>query len=180
MTSSVDIECSCGAVAFTLSHAPIVAAECHCTSCREAASRLNALPVATQIQEPNGGTRFVLWRKDRVRCRRGEEQLGSFRLAPDATTERVVATCCNAPLYLAFKGGHWLSLYAKRWPDGVGPAPELRTMTRDLPTGTTLPDDIPNAGRQSAAFFVRLLWAWIRMGFRNPQVVEPRRELGES
>ncbi len=50
-------------------------------------------------------------------------------------------------------------------------------MVRDAPAGTMLPDDIPNAGRWSAAFFARLFWAWARMGFRNPTPVAAKGEL---
>ena len=172
-----EITCPCGAVAFALDGDPILAVECHCTSCREAGERLEALPGAAPIRAPNGGTPFALWRKDRVRCLRGAEHLRSLRLTPDAPTERVVATCCNAPMYLSFRQGHWLSLYAKRWPDGIGPAPAERTMTGDRPDRAALPDDIPNSRRQSARFFAKLLWAWARMGFRNPSVVDVRGEL---
>lgn len=177
MSQDVQVVCSCGAVAFALKGGPILAAECHCTSCRAAGERLEALPDAVAIREPNGGTRFVLWRKDRVRPLRGTEHLRSFRLGPDAHTERVVAVCCQAPMYLTFKGGHWLSLYARRWPDGAAPPPELRTMTRDAPESLDLPDDIPNARTQTLGFFAKLLAAWARMGFRNPVVVEVRERL---
>ena len=177
MSGGTGIACPCGAVAFALEGDPILSAECHCASCRDAAARLEARPGAPPIREANGGTRFALWRKDRVRCLRGRERLRAFRLTPDADTERVVASCCRAPMYLTFAGGHWLSVYARRWPDGVGPAPELRTMTRDRPDGAALPDDIPNARRQSASFFAKLFWAWVRMGFRNPAVVEVTEQL---
>ena len=80
-------------------------------------------------------------------------------------------------MYLAFKGGHWLSLYAARWPDGTAPPPELRTMVRDAPEGTTLPHDIPNASTQTLGFYARLFVAWVRMGFRNPDVVKVKEEL---
>ena len=48
-------------------------------------------------------------------------------------------------------------------------------MARDAPTGTVLPDDIPNARTQTAGFMGRLFWAWVRMGFRNPSVADIRR-----
>ena len=177
MSEGAQIACSCGAVAFALEGDPIIAAECHCASCREAGGRLEALPAAPPIRETNCGTRFALWRKDRVRLLRGADHLSSFRLKPDSPTERVVATCCNAPMYLSFKHGHWLSLYARRWPDGIGPTLEERTMTGDLPDRAALPDDVPNSRRQSARFFAKLLWAWARMGFRNPNVVDVKGEL---
>ncbi|MEO4042437.1 DUF6151 family protein [Hoeflea sp. CAU 1731] len=165
-----EIACACGAVALSLVGQPILAAECHCTSCRRAAARLSAA-----ITEQNGGTRFVIQRKDQATMRRGAEHLASFRLEPQAHTQRIVATCCNSPMWLEFKGGHWISIYAVRWPDGTAPAPTLRTMTRDAPD--PLPDDLPNARTQSAGFMARLFWAWVRMGFRNPPVADVRRTL---
>ncbi len=177
MSAEAEIACPCGATVFALSGDPIVATECHCTSCRTAGERLEALPDAAEIRAPNGGTPFVLWRKDRISCQHGAEHLRSFRLASDSPTERVVAACCHAPMYLSFKHGHWLSLYAKRWPDGIGPPPEERTMTGDRPDRTMLAKDIPNSRRWSARFLAKLLWAWVRMGFRNPSAPDVKEKL---
>lgn len=177
MKAETEFTCSCGASAFGLAGEPIIATECHCTSCRTAAERLKTLPDAAAISAPNGGTPFVLWRKDRVRCLRGAQHLRSFRLTSDSPTERVVAVCCNAPMYLSFKHGHWLSLYAMRWPDGSGPAPTERTMTGDRTDRHLLSDDIPNPRRHSLTFFAKLLWAWARMGFRNPSAPAVKEKL---
>ena len=46
----------------------------------------------------------------------------------------------------------------------------MRTMASDLPEGVTLPDDIPNAKKQSLGFFAKLFGAWAAMGFRNPKM----------
>jgi len=135
-----------------------------------AGHRIEALPAARPVLEHNGGTRFVLFRKDRVQFREGAEQFRHFRLTPTTPTRRVVASCCNTPVFLEFQNGHWLSLYAGLWPKDTAPSPQLRTMTEDLPAGATLDDDVPNSRRQSAGFFVRLLGAWIAMGFRRPAV----------
>ncbi len=167
-----DLSCACGEVCLRLDGPPILAAECHCRSCRAAAERLGAA-----VTEENSGTRFVLQRKDRAEILSGADHLASFRLKPDAPTQRIVATCCGSPMWLEFKGGHWISVYAARWPEGTAPAPELRTMVRDGPPGTDLPDDIPNARTQSVGFMGRLFWAWVRMGFRNPPVADVRRTI---
>ncbi|WP_439526583.1 hypothetical protein [Roseovarius mucosus] len=45
----------------------------------------------------------------------------------------------------------------------------MRTMTSDLPEGSTLPDDIPNAKKHSLGFFAKLFAAWVAMGFRSPK-----------
>ena len=88
-------------------------------------------------------------------------------------TRSLAATCCNTPVFLEFAGGHWLSLYAHLWPTAARPPLQLRTMTKDLPPGTSLPTDVPNANTQSARFMVKLLTAWIAMGFRAPKLAFP-------
>lgn len=170
MSQPLTLRCSCGAVALELRKAPIVSVECHCESCRAAGAQLEALPGAPPLREDNGATRMVLYRKDRVRCASGAEHLAEVRLRPDAKTRRVVATCCHTPMFLEFSGGHWLSLYTRRWPEGTAPRLEMRTMVSDAPPGTPLSDDIPNGRRQPASFFAKLLGAWIAMGLRAPKL----------
>ncbi|MBX3197716.1 MAG: hypothetical protein KF850_15380 [Labilithrix sp.] len=170
MTRTTKLSCACGQVRLEVDEAPIVSSECHCTSCRAAAARLQALPGAPPFVEANGGIRFVLYRKDRVRFPSGSERLRELRLAPDAKTRRVVASCCHTPVFLEFQGGHWLSVYGCMWPAGTLPPLELRTMTSDLPDASALDDDVPNAKRQSLSFFAKLLGAWIAMGFKTPKI----------
>jgi hypothetical protein len=122
------------------------------------------------VREASGATRFVLYRKDRVHLRSGAGRLKELRLTPAAKTRRVVATCCQTPVFLEFENGHWLSLYGRLWPAGTLPRLEMRTMTADLPAGAALPDDVPNGKRQPISFFVKLLRAWIAMGFRSPKI----------
>lgn len=170
MTQTTRLGCACGQVHLEVEGAPIVSTECCCNSCRAAGARIQTLPSAPRILGPIGATRFVLYRKDRVRFLAGTDHFKEFRLTPEAKTRRVVATCCNTPVFLEFQGGHWLSLYGCLWPAGTLPPLQLRTMTEDLPPGTTLPDDIPNGKRQSVSFFAKLLGAWIAMGFRSPKI----------
>ena len=165
-----NLSCTCGEVRLAVQSAPIASVECCCTSCREAGARLARLPGAVPVLSPFGATRFELHRKDRVRVLAGEDRLGEFRLTSGAKTRRVVATCCNTPVFLEFKGGHWLSLYGSFWPDGTLPPLQMRTMTGELPVPSVLPDDVPNARSQSLSFFAKLLGAWIAMGFRSPKV----------
>lgn len=170
MPNDTQLHCACGQVRLEAAGKPIVSAECHCDSCRAAAARLQALPNAPRVQSANGGTRFVLYRKDRVRFAQGRDLLGSFRLTGDAMTRRVVARCCHTPVFLEFENGHWLSLYGCLWPPRTMPALELRTMTGDLADPSALSDDVPNMRRQSGRFFAKLLGAWIAMGFRTPKL----------
>jgi hypothetical protein len=180
MTQPTQLACACGRLALEVERAPIVSVECHCNSCRAAGARLRTLAAAPQVLEANGGTRFVLYRKDRVRFLRGTELLKELRLTPGAKTRRVVATCCNTPVFLEFQNGHWLSLYGCLWPEGTLPALELRTMTSDLPDRSALGDDAPNGRRQSVSFMAKLLGAWIAMGFRSPKITVVNGELRDT
>lgn len=170
MTNITQLACQCGHVRLEVEGEPIITAECHCNSCRSAAQRLDTLPGARPLLEPNGGTRFVLYRKDRVRFQAGDAALKEHRLTPTSGTRRIVATCCSTPVFLEFQAGHWLSLYAALWPADTAPTLELRTMISDRAPGTPFPDDVPNAKTQSFAFMRKLLGAWIAMGFRAPKV----------
>jgi hypothetical protein len=165
-----EIHCACGKVALDVSGTPIIATECHCNSCRAAGERLGHLPGALQIRNPNNGTPYVLYRKDRVRFVSGREWLREFRLKPTSPTRRVVASCCNTPMFTEFKDGHWLSIYGRLWPQDTMPAMEIRTQTGDLPQGTVLDDTIPSGTPQTLQFYGKLLWSWVAMGFRVPKV----------
>lgn len=158
-----ELTCRCGKTALALRGTPILTATCHCTSCRQAAAELAALPGASPVTDANGGTPFVLWRKDRAQVVRGGDTLRAHLLR-EGGSRRVVATCCNAPMYLEFKGGHWRSLYAARF--DAPPPVEMRTMLMDALPGSVPDDGIPGARRQSARFMLRLLGAWAATGFR--------------
>ena len=170
MTQATELRCTCEQVVLTVEKTPIVNAECCCDSCREAGKRLQGLPGAPSILGPHGTTRFVLYRKDRVRFLEGTRRLKAFRLTSGSTTRRVIAACCSTPVFLEFKGGHWLSLYGGLWPDAALPPLDLRTMTKDLPAGATLPGDVPNARTHTLGFYAKLFGAWVAMGFHDPKI----------
>jgi hypothetical protein len=46
----------------------------------------------------------------------------------------------------------------------------MRVMTQDRRDGVALADDLPNYDRHSGKFMLRLISAWIAMGFRNPKI----------
>ena len=163
-----DLHCACGKLHMEVREAPIIVAECYCNSCREGARRLEALPGAPKVAGSQGGSHYVLYRKDRVRIVAGKEGLRNFRLGPQSHTRRVFATCCNTPVLTEFQGGHWVSLYGNLWPAGTLPQPDLRTQTGDLPPGTALDGGVPSGGWETTKFYGRLLGAWVAMGFRSP------------
>jgi hypothetical protein len=173
VTDSRTLACRCGTVRLAVRGAPILAAECHCTSCRTAAERLAVRAGTADVRAPNGGVPYVLFRKDRVGFSAGADHLREFRLTPAAKTRRVVAACCGTPVFTEFESGHWLSLFSTLWPADVRPRPDIRTMTVDRPAGAPLDDAVPNARRHTAAFMLKLLAAWVAMGFRVPTVAVP-------
>lgn len=170
MTTGTELTCRCGQAALRVDGPPILSTECLCSDCRTAGAIFQNLPGAAPVLDGNRTTRFVLYRKDRVRCLRGAEHLREHRLTPDSKTRRVVAVCCNTPLFLDFTQGHWLSVYGQLWSAGNLPPLELRTMVRDAPAGVTLPGNVPNLKSHGLRFFVRLIGAWAAMGFGSPKV----------
>lgn len=122
------------------------------------------------MTDPDGGTPFVLYRKDRVSFLNSSTELREHRLQPESTTRRVVASCCLAPMFLEFESGHWLSLYAWRLPQESRPEIEVRTMTRDAPPGLKFSDGVPSPRSHTIGFMARLLWAWVLMGFRSGKI----------
>lgn len=170
MSGATQIGCACGKTRLEVKGAPILVSECLCDSCRAAADRLAALPGGRNILTFYGATPCAEYRKDRVRILSGREHLKEFRLSADAGTRRVVAICCNTPMFLEMKGAHWLSVYLHLWPDAARPKAEIRTMTGDLVDPSALPGDIPNLKSHNASFFAKLIWAWAGMGFRNPRI----------
>jgi hypothetical protein len=170
MSGVAKIGCACGWTRFEAQGAPILVSECLCSSCRAAADRLAKLPGARNILTSYGATPCAEYGKDRVRLLSGAEHLKEFRLSADAGSRRVVATCCNTPVFLEMKGAHWLSIYLHLWPEESRPEAGMRTMVGDLSDASNLPDDIPNLKSHTVAFYAKLLGAWIAMGFRNPKI----------
>lgn len=161
--------CRCGQTALEIVGDPILGAACYCESCQAAGAAIAALPGAAPVVEADGGTPFLLYRKDRLRCVAGGERLAEHRLKPDSPTRRMVAGCCNSAMFLEFKGGHWLSVYRDRVPDP--PPLDLRTMTGDRPADAApLSPDLPSYKTHSGKFMWKLLGAWVAMGFRTPKV----------
>jgi hypothetical protein len=161
--------CRCGQVRLEIAGAPILCGICYCKSCQEAGRLHQALPGADTVLGADGGTSYVLYRKDRVRCVAGGEQLEEKRLKPESPTRRMNARCCNTAMFLDFTGGYWLTVYRDRAPADVSP-PTMRMMTAERPEGVELPDDIANYPGHSGKFMLKLLGAWLAMGFRRPEV----------
>lgn len=166
---SVKCACECGRVTASVTGKPILHAACYCTSCRTAGLAFAEAPGAPSVVGADGGTDLVLYRKDRVGRFSGGELLREHRLTPDSPTRRIVASCCNTPMFLEFTKGHWLSLYAGRL-SGPLPPLDMRVMTADRVDNSPLPADVPNHPARAAGFMVKLLASWAAMGFKTPKV----------
>jgi hypothetical protein len=170
--------CRCGKVELQAVGRPILAASCYCASCQQAGRRFEQLASAPPVLNPDGGTDYVLVRKDRVQCVTGQEYLSEHRLKPDSPTRRVTTTCCNSAMFLDFSKGHWLTMYRNRFPAGAPPV-EMRVMTQGRRDGVVLAHDLPNFDRHSGKAMLRLIAAWIAMGFRRPEITLGK-TVGES
>ncbi|HEX3666610.1 MAG TPA: hypothetical protein VHU23_15400 [Rhizomicrobium sp.] len=161
--------CRCGKIELETTGGPILRGICYCASCREVGRRHQAVPGADALLAEDGGTDYVLYRKDRVRCIRGGELLEERRLKAESPTRRMYACCCNTAMFLDFTKGHWLSVYRGRLSGNIPPA-SMRLMTAARPDGVTLPDDMANYPGVSGKFMLKLLGAWLAMGFRRPAI----------
>jgi hypothetical protein len=169
MNERTSARCRCGKVELQIGGAPILRGICYCASCQEAGRRYQAAPGVDSVLAEDGGTDYVIYRKDRVRCVLGGDVLEERRLKPDSPTRRMHARCCNTAMFLDFTKGHWLAVYRGRLPNNIPPA-TMRMMTTERPEGVILPDDMANYPRHSGKFMLKLLLAWMAMGFRRPAI----------
>lgn len=114
----------------------------------------------------DGGTEYVLYPKDRVAVVQGKDRLQDHRLEGEAFTKRVVASCCQSPLYLEYEKGHWFTVYRQRW---IGPPPpiQMRIQIQDKPADAVLPQDAPAFRGFPLRFVARLLGSRIGMLLRR-------------
>jgi hypothetical protein len=164
------LTCQCGKVSMAVTGQPFLVIDCVCNSCRKAGAILQFLPNAPPLLDEHGATRLVLFRKDRAVCDAGHSFLKEHRLKPDAPTRRVVATCCNTPMFLDFIQGSWIDMFGSLWKPDLVPPATMRLMTADLPKGTRLPDDIPNAKGRPFSIYWKIMVNWAAMRFRTAKL----------
>jgi hypothetical protein len=159
--------CSCGSVELEAIAAPIASVVCYCDDCQEGSRRIEALPHARPVRDPDGGTAYILYRKDRVKCSAGALLLKSHEIREDSATNRVVATCCNSAMFLGFDDTrHWVSMYRARFRGDVPPL-EMRICTKFKPENGDLPSDVPSYRGFPLRFLAKLLAARIAMLLRR-------------
>ncbi len=163
MTTTL-VSCSCGNVEFKAEGRPILAVACYCDDCQRGSRQIEALPNAPPVLGADGGTDYVLYRKDRFECAKGREWLRDLRLKEGSLTRRVVAGCCNSALFLDFEKGHWVSVYRGRFQVAV-PSTQMHIQTRFKPHPGSTPSNIPAYRSFPPRFLGKLLFARIAMFF---------------
>jgi hypothetical protein len=161
------VSCSCGSVALEAIGAPIVSAVCYCDDCQAGARRIEALPDAGPVQDPDGGTAYIVYRKDRVRRARGAHLLKGLKLQEKSATNRVIATCCNSAMFLNFDDGkHWIDVYRARIQGDIPPL-QMRICTKFKPGTNSIPSDAPGYPGYPFRLLAKLLGAKIAMLLRR-------------
>jgi len=172
MSDKLLAHCRCGAVVAAAIGKPIIANVCYCADC-QAAARIEAPPLSGAIETTaDGGTECLIFRKDRFAVTKGAERLQAARLKQDASTRRMIATCCNSGMYMAFDDAKpWVSVFRARFVGEVPPV-EMRICTKYRRFPEKLDDRLPNHPGYPAKMMLRILTAWIAMVF-TPKCTTP-------
>lgn len=168
MPETTTIRCACGSVELEARGAPIVSAVCYCQDCQDGGRRIEALPHAPPVVDPDGGTAYALYRKDRVRNLKGAALLQGDKLKETSVTNRMVATCCNSAMLVNFDNTamHWVSLYRARFPADAPPL-QMRIQTKFKSPGSAMPNDVPAYATFPLSLVAKMIAARIAMLFRR-------------
>ena len=163
LRTTATVTCTCGQVTVNAVGAPIASVVCYCDDCQEGARQLQSLPNAVAVQDPDGGTGYLVYRKDRVTCMQGASLLKPHKIRKGSATNRVVADCCNSAMFVNFDDSkHWIDLYRSRC-QGTPLPVQMRVGTKFKPEGRTIPTDVRHYPRYAPSFLVRLLLAKMAM-----------------
>ena len=160
--------CRCGAVEVGASGEPIVVSICYCDDCQAAAQRLAASDNSAPAASADGGTEFMLFRRDRIACTRGADRLQAMRLTDASKTRRMIAGCCATPMYLAFDDKRpWVSAFRASFGADAPPV-EMRICTRFRRSEGKAEHGLRSHPGYPPAMIVRIMAAWPRMLFTRP------------
>jgi hypothetical protein len=155
--------CSCGSVELEAIGSPITSVVCYCDDCQEGSRQIEALPNARPVRDPDGGTAYSVYGKDRVKCSRGALLLKSNKIREKSATNRVIATCCNSAMLLNFDDAkHWVDVHSSRLTGDIPPL-QMRICTKFKPENTDLPSDVPLYANYPLKFLAKLVAAKIAM-----------------
>ncbi|MBI3728927.1 MAG: hypothetical protein HY254_11425 [Burkholderiales bacterium] len=159
--------CLCGQVKLEAVGAPISSVVCYCDDCQEGSRQIEAIPDAGTVQDPDGGTAYLVYRKDRLGCVTGSQFLKNLKIRKTSTTNRVIATCCNSAMFLNFDDGkHWVDVYRSRCKGNLPPM-QMRICTKFKPDSIKISDEVPSYSGYPFKFLLMLLAARIAMLFHR-------------
>lgn len=151
--------CACGSVELEAFGAPVACIVCYCDDCQQGSREIEALPGAGPVQDPDNGTAYVIYRKDRVKCPKGSSLLKRYKIREKSATNRVVATCCNSAMYIDYDDGkHWVDVYRSRFGGHVPPL-QMRIYTKFKSGNDAMPSDVPTYPALSLKFIAKLMAA---------------------
>jgi hypothetical protein len=161
--ASLKAACTCGRVLLELQGAPITCLVCYCNDCQAGARQIEALPGAPLVQARDGGTAYIVYRKDRVQTIEGASLLKALKLQSDSATNRVIASCCNAAMFLNFDDGkHWVDIYRER-AGADAPPLKMRVCTKFAPKDASVPAGVPGYARYPLPLIAKLIRAKFAM-----------------
>ncbi len=167
LRATATVNCVCGQVSVEAIGAPIASVICYCDDCQEGARQIRSLPNAVSIEDPDGGTAYLVYRKDRLTYLKGASLLRPHKIRENSATNRVIATCCNSAMFVGFDDGkHWVDLYRSRCAGDVLPV-QMRVCTKFKPHGRAIPTDVPRYSRYPMSLLVKLLLAKAAMVLRS-------------
>ena len=70
-TKRLSARCACGSVELEATGDPITSTVCYCESCQQGSRQIEALPNGRSVCGSDGGTAYVLYRKDRIEYSKG-------------------------------------------------------------------------------------------------------------
>ncbi len=165
--STMTARCRCGGVEIEAIGAPIVSTVCYCADCQTGSRQIEALPTAGDVRDADGGTAYILFRKDRLKCSKGAALLKGYKIKAGSVTNRLVATCCNSAMVMNFdKGPFWVSAYRARFQGDLPPL-DMRICTRSRPGGVAIPTDTPSYPGYPPALMLKLLTSGLAMWLRR-------------
>ncbi|RFU49580.1 GFA family protein [Paraburkholderia sp. DHOC27] len=161
--SVTTVSCACGQVVYEAKGAPITSVICYCDDCQEGARQIELLPHAPPVQEPDGGTAYLAYRKDRVTCVRGQSLLRHHKIRAGSATNRVLATCCNSAMLISFDDAkHWVDLYRSRCNGDNWPV-QMRICTKFKAAHHIIPAGVPQHPHYPLSLIMKLVRARFAM-----------------
>jgi hypothetical protein len=160
--------CRCGQVEIGAWAEPLVVAACYCDDCQAATERLAASTRRAPAVSADGGTEFMVFRRDRIACIRGPENLEAMRLTDATKTRRMIARCCATPMYAGFDDSRpWVSAFRASFGADAPPV-RMRICTRFRRPEDNGNDGLPSHRSYPPAMIARILAAWPLMLFSRP------------